>query len=132
MTISAAKGIINAFTAPDMSTWDRFTSILMSLGMLIPSAIAVINNFKTAITALKEVASINKLFDGLTSSIDLATASAIRKIAADKTMSEVEKAKAIAAKLSAAGMGEEAAAATGAAIAHGGAIPTTVGLGGAF
>jgi len=44
MVITSIKSAINAITAEDMSPLERITTLLMSIGMIVPSTIGILNS----------------------------------------------------------------------------------------
>jgi len=53
MGISSFKSAIDTISNPDLSAWDKFTSILMSASMVLGSFLPILNSVKTIYTDLK-------------------------------------------------------------------------------
>ena len=111
MLISSAKGLANAFTAPDMSTWERISSIFMSLGMLIPATLSVVNSLKTGYYALAAATSIlnaKELANIATKKEDIATT--ISQTLSSGKLATAKGKEELITKLVTFGLGKETAA----------------------
>lgn len=53
MGISSLKSAIDTISNPDLSAWDKFTSILMSASMVLGSLLPILNSAKIIYTSLK-------------------------------------------------------------------------------
>ena len=52
---NSLKSMFNAITNPDLSGWDRFSTILTGLTMIIPSTISLLNGLGTVLTWIRTV-----------------------------------------------------------------------------
>ena len=52
---NSLKSMFNAITNPDLSGWERFSTILTGLTMIIPSAISLLNGLGTVLTWIRTV-----------------------------------------------------------------------------
>lgn len=100
MSFGAVKSIITTFNDDDISVWDKFTSILMSLPMVLPGAISVMQTLKGIYSALTIAVQAETLAQSTNISVTTAAAlikkkAAVASIVSKGAISEEAKAEAV-------------------------------------
>lgn len=135
-TVMAVNSIKSAFTAlgnPDLSGWEKFSSVIMGITMALPSAKAAFNGLSTAIQGGTQwIATQNLLLGASTGAFGANTAAIGAKtmaeianyIATAKSTGELEEniVASVAAKLMTKGLAQADAEAAAAAMVHAGGV----------
>ena len=54
MAVSSLKSTFDTLSDPDIDGWEKFTSLLFSLSMLVPSIISIFSGFSRAVNFVKQ------------------------------------------------------------------------------
>ena len=93
MMINSLRGAINTLKDPDISGWEKFTSVLMSLGMTIPGLVSIWKSLKTVINAETIAKVLNTAVTMKSVKANLANANAKRREAQAAIKNRLETAK---------------------------------------